>query len=114
MILCILQKLKSLKAITTVVMLVMFVITLHFSSTTHAGANQPKRERHALWAHPPAAGTTPEAIRKFVDQCKRANIDTIVILVKGAQGEIYWQSKRFPQAIAKGYEGFDFLGTLVK
>jgi uncharacterized lipoprotein YddW (UPF0748 family) len=114
MILCILQKLKSLKAIITVVMLVMFVITLHFSSTTHADANQPKRERHALWAHPPAVGTTPEAIRKFVNQCKRANIDTIVILVKGAQGEIYWQSKRFPQAIAKGYEGFDFLGTLVK
>ena len=96
--------------------LTMFVlVAMHVSSVTEARkANQPKHEVHALWAHPPAVGTTPPAIRQFVDQCKRANIDTIVILIKGAQGEIYWQSKRFPQAIAKGFERFDFLGTLIK
>ena len=96
-------------------MLLLVVVLLQFTGTSHAGGStQPKREVHALWAHPPAVGNTVESVRKFVDQCKRANIDTIVILVKGSSGEIYWQSKRFPQAIAKGYEQFDFLGTLVK
>ena len=103
---------QLLRAALTFFLLVIF---LQIPPPTHAGSsNQPKREVHAVWAHPPAVGTTVESVRKFIDQCKRANIDTIVILIKGAQGEIYWQSKRFPQAIAKGYEQFDFLGTLVK
>ncbi len=95
--------------------LVGIVFTAHSSvtDTTHASSNsQPKREVHALWAHPPSIGTNLEAVRKFVNQCKRANIDTIVILAKGAQGELYWKSKRFPQAIAKGFENFDFLENL--
>ncbi len=101
--------------ITRLLGVLIVVAVLHFSSIAKArNAAQPKREVHALWAHPPAVGKTPEAIKQFVDQCKRANIDTIVILVKGSAGEIYWQSKRFPQAIAAGYADFDFLGTLVK
>src|SRR5689334_18203329 len=104
MIVCLLEKLKTRRGFTALVMLLTLIAVAHLSRVTHAGAVQPKREVHALWTHPPAVGTTPEAVRKFVDQCKRAHIDTIVILIKGAQGEIYWQSKRFPQAIAKGYE----------
>jgi uncharacterized lipoprotein YddW (UPF0748 family) len=115
MIACILQKLKPRRTVIGALMFIVSVTLLHFSSATHArNVSQPKREVHALWTHPPAVGNTPEAIRKFIDQCKRANIDTIVILIKGVQGEIYWQSKRFPQAIAKGYEQFDFLGTLTR
>jgi uncharacterized lipoprotein YddW (UPF0748 family) len=111
----VIQKLGLRKLLIGALIVLISLTLLHFSSETNArNANQPKREVHALWSHPPAVGNTPEAIRKFIDQCKRANIDTIVILVKGAQGEIYWQSKRFPQAIAKGYENFDFLGTLTK
>jgi hypothetical protein len=34
--------------------------------------------------------------------------------VKGMGGEIYWKSKRFPQAIAKGYESFDVLEHLTR
>lgn len=99
----------------TTLILLLLVVFLHVGGTTYAGnSTQPKREVHALWAHPQAMGTTVESVRKFVDQCKRANIDTIVMMVKGPAGEIYWQSKRFPQAIAKGYEQFDFLGTLLK
>jgi uncharacterized lipoprotein YddW (UPF0748 family) len=74
----------------------------------------PRREAHALWAHPPDAGRTAESVRQFVEQCKRANIDTIVILVKGMSGELYWQSRRFPQSVVKGYESFDMLGALVR
>jgi len=112
---CVMQKLKSRKLLIAALMFLSCGTLLHFSSVTNArSSHQPKREVHAIWAHPPAVGNTPESVRKFIDQCKRANIDTIVIMIKGASGEIYWQSKRFPQAIAKGYEQFDFLGTLTK
>src|SRR5215203_1040140 len=108
------QKLIARKIMIGALMFLISVTLLHFSGTTNARGYQPKREAHALWAHPPAVGNTPDAVRKFIDQCKRANIDTIVIMIKGASGEIYWQSKRFPQAIAKGYEQFDFLEILTK
>jgi uncharacterized lipoprotein YddW (UPF0748 family) len=70
---------------------------------------QQRREVRALWAHPPDLGKTVEQVRSFVEKCKRARIDTVVLLVKGSVGEIYWKSRRFPQAIAKGYESFDLL-----
>ena len=94
---------------------IMSALMLSHSSTWAGQAHQqaaPRREAHALWAHPPDAGTNVESVRQFVDQCKRANIDTIVMLVKGMNGEIYWHSRRFPQAVVKGYESFDMLGAL--
>lgn len=75
---------------------------------------QERREGHALWSHPPDAGKTNESVREFVAKCKRSNIDTIVMLLKGMSGEIYWKSKRFPQTIAKGYETFDLLEHLTR
>lgn len=72
----------------------------------------PRAERHSLWVHPPEVGRTPESVRAFVEQCRRAHIETIILLVKGMNGEIYWPSQRFPQAVVKGYESFDLLGEL--
>ena len=81
----------------------------------HASAQgQTAVEHHALWVHPPAVGRTPEAVKAFVDQCRRANIDTLLVLVKGMNGEIYWPSKRFPEAVVKGYDSFGMLGELTK
>ena len=73
-----------------------------------------RREGHALWAHPPDAGKTPASVREFVAKVKRAHIDTIVMDLKGMNGEVYWKSKKFPQAIAKGYETFDLLEHLTR
>ena len=84
------------------------------SSAKTDSASRDSHEGHAVWAHPPNVGKTAESVREFVAQCKRANIDTIVMLVKGMSGEIYWKSKRFPQAIAKGYESFDVLEHLTR
>lgn len=75
---------------------------------------QRPMEKRVLWAHPPDGGKSIESVRDFVAKCKRANIQTIVMLVKGMNGEIYWRSKGFSQAIAKGYESFDLLEHLTR
>lgn len=77
-------------------------------------AASQRREMHALWSHPFDFGKTAESVREFVTKCKRAHIDTIVMDVKDSNGGLYWKSKRFPQAIAKGYENFDLLENLVR
>jgi uncharacterized lipoprotein YddW (UPF0748 family) len=104
----------KLQFIWIVLLTIVIAVLLSISSTSQGSNAQRKREVHAVWAHPPSIGANIEGVRKFVDQCKRANIDTIVILVKGAEGELYWKSKRFPQAIAKGFENFDFLEHLTR
>ena len=94
-------------------LLVLTALTL-ISTPARTSSIVQAREGHALWAHPPDAGKSAESVREFVAKCKRANIDTIVMLLKGMSGEIYWKSKRFPQTIAKGYEDFDLLEHLTR
>ena len=95
-----------------------FIITLIFfvfGAAAFSQNNQSRRrEMHALWAHPTEAGKTAEEVRAFVAKCKRAHIDVIVMDVKDSNGGLYWKSKRFPQAIARGYEKFDLLEHLVR
>jgi len=92
----------------------LMALTARAEWATLPGSAPQAKERHAIWAHPPDAGMTTESVREFVAKCKRANIDTIVMLVKGMNGEIYWKSKRFPQAIQRGYEKFDLLEHLTR
>ena len=35
-------------------------------------------ERHSVWVHPPEVGRDREAVRAFVEQCRRAHIETII------------------------------------
>ena len=90
--------------------LFLFIVSILFSSVQTEAA----REVHALWAHPPEAGMTAASVRAFVAKCKRAHIDVIVMDVKDSNGGLYWKSKKFPQAIARGYENFDMLEHLVR
>lgn len=90
-----------------------FALTAFESAEAH-GNSQRATENHALWAHPPDAGKSAESVREFVMKAKRANIHTIVMDLKGMNGEVYWKSKRFPQAIARGYESFDLLEHLTR
>lgn len=72
----------------------------------------PAREAHMLWVHPPDAGRDAASMKGFLDRCQRAHIDTLLLLVKGMAGEIYWNSRRFPQAIAPGWQSWDILKEL--
>ena len=89
---------------------IILLILLFFFGT----AVTVRAEVHALWAHPPEAGTSAASVRAFVAKCKRAHIDVIVMDVKDSNGGLYWKSKKFPQAIARGYENFDMLEHLVR
>lgn len=102
---------KLIRAAIVVSMILMAALPL---ASSPFEPSQPTREGHALWAHPPDAGKTAESVRAFIAKTKRANIDTIVMDLKGMNGEIYWKSKKFPQAIAKGYESFDLLEHLTR
>jgi uncharacterized lipoprotein YddW (UPF0748 family) len=109
-----LKRARTFFGLTGVVLLVgLLLCSLSGTPPAHAldGKQNPARskEGRALWAHPPDVGRNPDEVRRFVEKCKRAGINTVVLLVKGAEGEIYWKSKRFPQAIAKGWESFDLL-----
>ena len=94
--------------------IILFTLTLLMSFSFAPVASAQRREVHALWAHPTEAGKSAESVRALVAKCKRANIDVIVMDIKGSNGELYWKSKKFPQAIAKGYENFDMLAHLVR
>lgn len=93
---------------------VLFITMFSSRSLQASKPTAQRREGHALWAHPGDAGKTAESTRAFVAQCKRASIDTIVMMVKGMGGEIYWKSRRFPQSVAKGYESFDLIEHLTR
>lgn len=92
----------------------LITLTVGSSLSISLEPSTQQREGHALWAHPPDAGKTAASVREFVAKVKRAHVDTIVMDLKGMNGEIYWKSKKFPQAIAKGYETFDLLEHLTR
>lgn len=92
----------------------LITLTVGSSLSISLEPSTQQREGHALWAHPPDAGKTAASVREFVAKVKRAHIETIVMDLKGMNGEIYWKSKKFPQAIAKGYETFDLLEHLTR
>ena len=103
-----------MKFVTKQLIRICSILFVVIAITNISAQQNPKREVHALWASPFYAGKTVESVREFVAKCKKAHIDVIVMDVKGSRGQIYWKSKRFPQAIAKGYENFDFLEHLVR
>lgn len=103
------------KPIIQILCLLIFISAVAVISAQNTkGVKNPTKEIHALWSHPFDVGKTAESVREFVARCKRAHIDVIVMDIKDSNGGLYWKSKKFPQAIAKGYENFDLLEHLVR
>jgi uncharacterized lipoprotein YddW (UPF0748 family) len=98
----------------TLIIAIAMIAVLPIPAMRGDGRLTSRHEAHVLWAHPPDAGKSDEAVRRFVEQCQRANIDTIVMLIKGMSGEVYWQSRKFSRSVVKGYESFDMLGVLIR
>jgi uncharacterized lipoprotein YddW (UPF0748 family) len=105
---------KSHLAVSILVLVMLMFALSSIRAWPGSAQSTTRHEAHALWTHPPDVGRSEESVRQFIAQCQRANIDTIVILVKGMNGEIYWQSRKFASSVVKGYESFDMLGTLIR
>lgn len=67
----------------------------------------------AVWGHPGILGKSRESIAEFADAIAGANINTLVMMVKGVRGEIYYPSEQFPESVARGYEDFEMPAILI-
>jgi len=85
----------------------------YFTPVLRAQEKRPFRER-AMWVVPRDLGHSEESVRAFVEKCKRAHIDLLVLLVKGSGGRIFWHSQKFSEAIHPDWRDFDVLAALVK
>lgn len=76
---------------------------------------QPKEyEGRAVWAHPGDFGKSEKEVEQFFKILKKSNIELLIPLVKDTAGNIFWHSKKFPQAIHPDYKDFDLLRAITK
>jgi uncharacterized lipoprotein YddW (UPF0748 family) len=74
----------------------------------------PRREQHAVWAGAGDAGLTVDSVKAFVEKLARANIHQVVMCAKEGNGQLYWHSRRFPQAVSPRHKDFDLVENLVR
>lgn len=70
-------------------------------------------EGRAVWGHPGVAGHSRESIAEFADKLKGAHINTLIMMVKGVGGEIYYPSEKFADCVRSEYKEFDFPAILI-
>lgn len=71
-------------------------------------------EGRAVWAHPTSIAFNDSSTQAFVEHCKRANINLIVLLVEFSDKQVYYQSKKFPDAVAPAFKNFDPLAAVIR
>jgi uncharacterized lipoprotein YddW (UPF0748 family) len=69
-------------------------------------------EGRGVWAHPSDFGKSEKDVEDVFKVLKKANIQIVVPLVKDMTGRVYWQSKRFPEAVHPDYRDFDLLRAI--
>jgi len=67
----------------------------------------------AVWCGHQEAGMTRKSVAEYVERMYEANLNTIVVHLKGGGGDLFWPSKLFPEAVAPGYESFDLPAALL-
>jgi uncharacterized lipoprotein YddW (UPF0748 family) len=74
----------------------------------------PFLEGRALWANPPGLTYDDSSTQAFVEHCKQANINLIVLLVEYTDKEVYYHSKKFPDSIVPRFKDFDPLAAVIR
>ncbi len=69
-------------------------------------------EGRGVWAGPGDFGKSEKDVEEFFKVLKKANIQIVVPLVKDTVGRIFWQSKKFPEAVHPDYKDFDLLKAI--
>jgi uncharacterized lipoprotein YddW (UPF0748 family) len=88
-------------------------LILFFGSAALAPA-QTAVEGRGVWAHPGDFGRSESEVEAIFRILQQAHVQMVVPLVKDVSGCIFWQSKRFPEAIHPDYKEFDLLRALTK
>lgn len=69
-------------------------------------------EGRGVWAHPGDFGKSVKDVEAFFQVLKKANVQIVVPMVKGIDGCVFWQSRRFPEAVHPDYREFDLLRAI--
>jgi len=85
------------------------ILALPLASWAQTG---PRIEGRGVWAHPGDFGKSEKDVEEVFKVLKKANIQLVVPLVKDMAGHVYWQSKRFPEAVHPDYKDFDLLRAI--
>jgi len=72
------------------------------------------REGRAIWAHPGDLGKSEGEVEAFFELLEKCKINVVFPLVKNTGGAIFWQSRKFPEAIHPDYRDFDLLEAAVR
>ena len=71
-------------------------------------------EGRAVWTPPGSVAFNDSSTKVFVEHCKRANINVIVLLVEYTDKQVWYHSKKFPESIAPGFKDFDPLAAVIR
>ncbi|MGQ9673250.1 MAG: putative glycoside hydrolase [Candidatus Aminicenantales bacterium] len=88
------------------------LLATFFSLIVVSGQAQEIWEGRGVWAHPGDFGKTEKEVEAFFALLKRCNIQIVVPLVKDTAGQIFWHSRRFPEAVHPDYREFDLLRAI--
>jgi uncharacterized lipoprotein YddW (UPF0748 family) len=69
-------------------------------------------EGRGVWAHPGDFGKSEKDVEAFFQVLKKANVQVVVPMVKGIDGRVFWQSRRFPEAVHPDCREFDLLRAI--
>lgn len=94
------------------VFLTFILSTFNYAQIQHY--NGKLVEGRAIYAYPPTDVKNDSSAKVLVENCSRANIHYIILLVKDPAGMIYFHSKKFQEAINPKFENFDALAAVVR
>ncbi len=86
----------------------------HQAAICQSGPGGTVVEGRAVWAPPGSVAFNDSSTEVFVEHCKRANINLIVLLVEYTDKEVWYHSKKFPESIAPGFKDFDPLAAVIR
>jgi uncharacterized lipoprotein YddW (UPF0748 family) len=91
---------------------VLFMLALLSCSGVLPALGQTAVEGRGVWAHPGDFGKSEQDVEAFFRVLKKSNIQVVVPLVKDMAGRVFWQSRRFPEAVHPDYREFDLLRAI--
>ncbi len=90
----------------------LIILGVIFFSSFLPARGQTAVEGRGVWAHPGDFGKSEQDVEAFFRVLKRANIQVVVPLIKDMAGRVFWQSRRFAEAVHPDYREFDLLRAI--